>query len=412
MGWPLRWVRGAVVGIAAAGTVVGTGVLAPGAAQSAPAVAYGRTVAIGPGVYYRSFTVTASHGATHGHLVVVDLRNPRVRVDLLTPGAVAARARVSAMADARDAVAAVNGDFFDISEVQHPGVEVTGAPVGPAIASGRELKAAVPDGQRFGPSLPPGTSARDVLGITTGRVAYVDRLRLQGSVETDQGELRLDGFNQYAVPVGGVGAFTTKWGDASRARAACGTDSARGAPCTKDTYEVTVRRGQVVKTSATLGRGPIPADTFVLVGREKGARALRALGLHARVGLAHQLRGRKGPLTFAVGGLPVLRGRSPLDGLDDRTAATRTGAGIGSQGKRLYLLALNGAAENDAGLTLAELARLMRDIGAEDAVNLDGGGSSTLATRVPGERHVVVRNRPPGSFERSVANGIGVFARP
>ena len=90
MGWSLGWARMAMTGIAAVGMVVGEGALAPGAAQSAPAVGYGRTVSVAPGVFYRSFTVTASHGLTRGHLVVADLGNPHVRVDLLTPGAVAA----------------------------------------------------------------------------------------------------------------------------------------------------------------------------------------------------------------------------------------------------------------------------------------------------------------------------------
>ncbi|GAA0585789.1 phosphodiester glycosidase family protein [Streptomyces crystallinus] len=412
MGWSLGWARMAMTGIAAVGMVVGGGALAPGAAQSAPAVAYGRSVAVAPGVSYRSFTVTASHGLTHGHLVTADLSNRHVRVDLLTPGAVAARAKVTAMADARAAVAAVNGDFFNISETQHPGVEATGASSGPAIASGRPLKAAVPDGQRFGPTLPPGTSARDVIGVNAAHTGRLDRLTLEGTVDTREGRLRLDGLNQYAVPVDGIGAFTPKWGSASRARAACGTDTARGAPCTQDTYEVTVRQGRVVDTSAVPGGGPIPAGTFVLLGREKGAAALRALQVGDRAGLGYRLRGRRGPLAFAVGGMPVLRARTPLDGLDDRTAATRTGAAIGDHGHRLYLLALNGAAETDSGLTLAELARLLRDMGADDGVNLDGGGSTTLATRAPGDQGVVVRNRPPGSFERAVPNGIGVFTRP
>ncbi|MFI1102147.1 phosphodiester glycosidase family protein [Streptomyces melanogenes] len=412
MGWSLGWARMAMTGIAAVGMVVGEGVLAPGAAQSAPAVGYGRAVSVAPGVFYRSFTVTASHGLTRGHLVVADLSDPHVKVDLLTPGAVAARAKVTAMADAQGAVAAVNGDFFNISETQHPGVEATGASSGPAVASGRPLKAAVPDGQRFGPTLPPGTSARDVLGVGPARTGRLDRLTLEGTVDTGRGGLRLAGLNQYALPVDGVGAFTAKWGSASRARAVCGTDTARGAPCTKDTYEVTVRRGRVVSTSTDPGKGPVPVGTFVLVGREKGAHALSALRPGDRAGLAYRLRASRGPLAFAVGGMPVLRARTPLNGLDDRTAATRTGAGIGGHGHRLYLIALNGSAENDAGLTLAELARLMRDMGADDAVNLDGGGSSTLATHGPDDQGAVVRNRPPGSFERAVPNGIGVFVRP
>ncbi|WP_369382010.1 phosphodiester glycosidase family protein [Streptomyces sp. cg36] len=411
MGWSRCWGRVAMCAVAAVGLVVGEGALAPGAARGAPAVTYGRAVAVAPGVSYRTFTVTASHGLTHGHLVVADLANPRVKVDLLTPGAVGARARVTAMADARRAVAAVNGDFFDISETQHPGVETTGASVGPAIESGRPLKGAVPDGQRFGPALPPGATDRDVLGVNSSRTARLDRLTLQGTADTSRGELRLNGLNQYALPVGGIGAFTSRWGATSWARAACGTDTSRGAPCTPAAYEVTVRRGKVVATSATLGHGPVPAGTFVLVGREKGARALRALRTGDRASLRYRLGGRGGPLEFAVGGMPVLKGRAPLGGLDDRTAATRTGAGIGGHGHRLYLVALDGSAEQNSGLTLAELARLMRVLGADDAVNLDGGGSSTLATRARGDRHAVVRNRPPGSFERAVANGIGIFAR-
>ncbi|MCZ9338704.1 phosphodiester glycosidase family protein, partial [Streptomyces sp. TRM76130] len=66
-----------------------------------------------------------------------DLDVPDVRLGLLHPGAVAARATVSGMAGASGAVGGVNGDFFHITENQHPGVEATGASVGPAIAGGR-----------------------------------------------------------------------------------------------------------------------------------------------------------------------------------------------------------------------------------------------------------------------------------
>lgn len=54
----------------------------------------------------------------------------------------------------------------------------------------------------------------------------------------------------------------------------------------------------------------------------------------------------------------------------------------------------------------------MRALGAEDAVNLDGGGSSTLTAREAGESLAAVRNHPSGGAERPVPNGIGVFTRP
>jgi hypothetical protein len=90
----------------------------------------------------------------------VDLANPRVRLGLLYPGAAASRATVSSPAGRQRAVAGVNGDFFDITEAQHPAVAATGASVGPAVSGGAALKGAVPDAQRFGPAPPRGTVPR------------------------------------------------------------------------------------------------------------------------------------------------------------------------------------------------------------------------------------------------------------
>ncbi|MBO0689887.1 MAG: phosphodiester glycosidase family protein, partial [Candidatus Dormibacteraeota bacterium] len=92
--------------------------------------------------------------------------------------------------------------------------------------------------------------------------------------------------------------------------------------------------------------------------------------------------------------------------------AVRTGAGIGPGGAHLYLAALDGTAETSAGLTVAELASLLQSFGAVDAVNLDGGGSSTFAVREPGDSVVTVLNHPTAGAERPVANGIGIFTRP
>ncbi|WP_314413631.1 phosphodiester glycosidase family protein [Streptomyces kroppenstedtii] len=368
---------------------------------------------IAPGVRYTEFDITAAKGVTHAHVLSVDLANPAVSVDLLTPGVVAARATVSRLADDQGAVAGVNGDFFNISETQHPGVEATGASVGPAVAKGHTLKAAVPDGQRFGPALPPGTSTEDVLGVGTDHRARLDSLALEGSVGTTGATLPLGGLNQYALPVGSVGAFTSDWGQVSRVRAICGTDTDRAAPCSTDTYEVTVRDGRVVSSADTPGSGTIASDTTVLVGREAGAQQLRKLSVGERVVVRHRLvaGASKTPYRFAIGGYPVLRGGQPLAGLDDVTAAVRTAAGIADGGKRLLLLALDGAAEFRTGLTIAEVAGEMRKLGSVDAFSLDGGGSTTLAAREPGSATATVRNHPSGGAERPVPNGIGVFSK-
>ncbi|OKH99189.1 hypothetical protein A6A06_26860 [Streptomyces sp. CB02923] len=402
--------RAVLTALTAWGVLAGSGAAA-GATADGGTLRLGRAVPVAPGVAYSAFDVVVGRGTAHGHLLTVDLADRRVTVDLLYPGAVGARSPVSRLADARAAVAAVNADFFNITETQHPGVEATGAPVGPAIASGRHLKAAVPDGQRFGPALPPGTTNRDVIGVGFDRRARLDRLTLRGAVLTSDGALPLKGLNQYALPVDGIGAFTSLWGPTSRVRATCGTDTDRAAPCSAETYEVTVRHGRVTKAVQVPGGGGIARGTTTLVGREEGARQLRKLHVGDRVRVGHALTGRRpAPLRFAVGGFPIVRGDEPLTGLDTVTPAVRTSAGVGGGGRRLLLLALDGA-PGRAGMTVRELADLMDRLGARDAVNLDGGGSSTLVTREPGSPGSTVRNHPSAGAERPVPNAIGVLSR-
>jgi hypothetical protein len=364
---------------------------------------------LAPGVSYESIDVDTPRGVARAHVVEIDLRHPKVGVDLLYPGVVAERRPVSEMADERRAVAAVNGDFFNISVTQ-PGVVPTGAPVGPAVAAMHDLKGAVPTSQRFGPSLPPGDSVEDVIGVGVDRVGRLGRLTLHGKALSRDGWFDVRGLNQYAIAENGIGAFTSTWGEASRERAICGTDTRREDPCSTNVHEVTIRRGRVTATANEPGAGDIPHDTVVLLGRDEGANDLRQFDVgdpvHVRYDLASSERI---PFWFAVGGQPIVRDDVPLPGLNDTVAATRSAAGISADGRRFFLLALD---RNAAGMTYAELASLLRSVGAASGVNLDGGGSSTLVARDAGDAHVTVKNLAPGDAERPVPNGIGVFLVP
>ncbi|MFK0294119.1 phosphodiester glycosidase family protein [Streptomyces sp. NPDC090442] len=394
---------GVLVGGAAAGTTRANAADG-GLTRSTP-------VRLAPGVTYTEFRMPLSRGLVHGHLLTVDLSAPAVTVDLLHPAAVAARARVSELAGERDAVGAVNGDFFDISEAQHPGVEATGSSVGPAVSSGRELKAAVPNGQRFGPALPPGATTEDVLGVGYDHRARLDRLALHGTIRTPHGSWPLRGLNQYALPEGAIGAYTAEWGQVSRERAVCGTDTDRAAGCDTDAAEATIRNGRVVETAERPGAGVIEPGSVILLGREAGARRLRTLHVGQRVRLAHRLASRlPGRLRCAVGGFPVLRNGHPAGGLDTAAVTMRTSAGIAHHGRTLLLMALDGEKGlHQTGLTVRELADLMARLGARDALDLDGGGSSTFVTRDQHDEEQV-RNHPTDGRERRVANAVGVFS--
>ncbi|WP_326567811.1 phosphodiester glycosidase family protein [Amycolatopsis rhabdoformis] len=369
---------------------------------------------VAPGVRLESFTSSsASAAAIQGELLTVDLRNPHVSVDLLHPPAVAQAQRVSQMADALGAVGGVNGDFFNNTEAQHPGVAFTDSSDGPEIARGRALKAAVPNGQRFGPGMPPGVTTQAVFGVGVDGVGRLGNASLEGSVRIKSVTRPLGGLNQYAIPVGGIGAYTSAWGATSRARSVCGTDTSRGAACSTDTTEVTLRHGKVVAVGSTVGAGAISTDETVLVGREAGADELRTLKVGQHVTVKYDLStGRGVPFRFAVGGFPILENGTVVAGQDAKTAAVRTGAGFSADGRTMFLVAVQAAPGTSGGMTTPEVAQLLQRAGAANAVNLDGGGSTTLVARDPGAHAVTVRNRPTdGAGERSVANGIGVFVR-
>ncbi|MCL2878936.1 MAG: phosphodiester glycosidase family protein [Treponema sp.] len=92
----------------------------------------------------------------------------------------------------------------------------------------------------------------------------------------------------------------------------------------------------------------------------------------------------------------------------------RSAAGISADGKYLYLCVVDGRHPASIGSTEAETAVILRQLGAWNGINFDGGGSSCLVLRYPHNR-VSPLNRPvhkniPGA-ERAVAGCIGVALR-
>lgn len=84
----------------------------------------------------------------------------------------------------------------------------------------------------------------------------------------------------------------------------------------------------------------------------------------------------------------------------------RTAIGVKPNGN-IILLTIDGRNENSAGASLHELARLMRWLGCSDAINLDGGGSTTLWTAADGVVNYPSDNKKwDHEGERKVANVI------
>ena len=188
------------------------------------------------------------------------------------------------------------------------------------------------------------------------------------------------------------------------------------APSTKTNQwgrEVKIVNNRVTAVS-TAGNMAITPGSVVISGHGASAVALAQLKVGDKVNISETLgRSAADAADTVVSGGPLLveHGRLQVRVEEERIAADiakgrapRTALGIKKDGT-LLMLVVDGRSNNSAGLTLTELATYLLRLGAREAVNFDGGGSSVLA--INGQ----VVNRPSDGKERPVSIGLGLFAK-
>lgn len=338
------------------------------------------TKTIGPGIELTSFERFDARGWVNGEVMTVDLSNSQVSADLLYPGTISSAKPLSEMAHTQGAIAGVNGDFFDINN--------TKAPLGTMIQNGTLLKG-------------PQGSHTLTAGVDENGLGMISRIFLEGTVRLPTGDFPLTTLNQSIIPENGIGLYTSAWGEAQRPTGG------------GSVFEVTVSGGHVMAVSDQVGQGPIAEGTFLLVGRDNGASILSALSIGDEVSVHYGPKVDGDSLTkFAIGGNIKLveNGEVPAN-LNDSTTAPRTAVGFSEDGKTMILALVDGRQVASRGMTIKEMAVLMKEFGAFQSLNIDGGGSSTMVARMPGYEHAEVVNEPSDGSERSVPNGIGIFAK-
>lgn len=103
--------------------------------------------------------------------------------------------------------------------------------------------------------------------------------------------------------------------------------------------------------------------------------------------------------------------------LDNSTRSSRTAIGIKADGTVVMMMVDGRQAPYSVGMTMAEVGATMESLGCVQAVNLDGGGSSTFATQREGEPEndtsagLTLRCRPSDGYERKVSNTIMVLSK-
>jgi len=105
---------------------------------------------------------------------------------------------------------------------------------------------------------------------------------------------------------------------------------------------------------------------------------------------------------------------SPIAG-NDVNRFPRTAVALSADKKTMWIVTVDGRQKGySEGVTMAELGEFVLGLGADSAINLDGGGSSAVAADVAGE--AVLLNAPIQArvpmYLRPVANQLGLYAEP
>ena len=368
-----------------------------------------RTLA--PGVTYRRFVDRA--GPFTLYLVRVNLRDPGIEVrHVRARDRLQTRERTTGMvsrgrAAGSNILAAVNADFFNLQ---------TGENENNQVIDGEWWKGVKNTDSPYDTF----DNTHIQFGLDARGRPVMDRFQFDGrawarGVATP---ILAVNFNQLGNPEGVVlytprfGATTPRDTTRQTAEAAMTSIGRKG-----DTL-LFVRRGPVTTTSGS----PIPADGVVLAAYGAGSRfnevSAMAEGDTVKMLLATlpRLSPRAAP-SMLIGGWPrILRdGRNvaaeaPVhEGTISRNAEVRhprTAIGFSRDSSTLFLLAVDGRQESSVGMTLDELASIMRRLGAWQAMNFDGGGSTTMV--IDG---AVVNTPSDQTGEREIGNALVVVRR-
>lgn len=331
------------------------------------------------------------------------------------------RETTSQLAAEQAATAAVNAGFF----VLNPAAGAPGDPAGVGVYDDRVESEAV-NGR---PALVFGADAGD---------AGVTRLRWQGSVRGEGGSVALDGVNRVPGLIRNCGGTADDQPTSAPLHDVTCTDrdeivhfsSAYGAQTPSgDGVEAVLDHDDTVLALRSPRGGPVPpgGSTVQATGSaESDLRALAPVGSTLQV--SSQLIRQNGKSLEPTGSTYVLNGGPELvdDGRLRATPRTdgmvhpgapsfyygwahkrnpRTLAGVDAAG-RLLAVTVDGRSTRSMGTSVAETAALARDLGMVDAVNLDGGGSTTMVAR--GQ---IVNQPSDAAGERPVGDAFLVLPR-
>ncbi|MCX7394011.1 MAG: phosphodiester glycosidase family protein [Planctomycetales bacterium] len=168
--------------------------------------------------------------------------------------------------------------------------------------------------------------------------------------------------------------------------------------------------------AATQGQVYSPFEQFrrtaLNISVDKVATIIRSIDTGTKTGTAYT---PEIPLYNTLGGeAGLLKNGTNVAPSAKESLHPRTAAGVSLDGRKLLLMTVDGRRPGHSlGVTRPELADLLKEYGAWNAINLDGGGSTTLVFSDPVPRVVNIpsdTNASRSSVERTVGSNLAVFA--
>ena len=252
------------------------------------------------------------------------------------------KSKISAIANRENAIVAINGGYFK---------PLTGVPLGTLMINKKLYTGPIYD--------------RVAMGIFDNGFDMA-RVQLNAKIETNIGGIKIDNVNQPRMLSVHTIVYTPDWGKLSP-------------PCPKYGMQLIIEDGKLTRVS--YGRSQIPPNGYVIVGSQQNLKPFikaKRFDLDLNINpewkdVNHIISG--GPYLVKNGEVFVDMTAQKLGSVGGRNPRTAIGY---TKDNNLILLTADGREGASIGLTLMELANLMKELGCVNAMNLDGGGSTVM----------------------------------
>lgn len=337
------------------------------------------------GVTHERIKRFTSAGWYNINVIRADLTNEYVDIKgLFNKEGIPRKDTVSGMVQKSDAVAGINGDFFNTRPASSSmGTLINDSEV---ISSPVEMAYALPTFY--------------INKSNEATIGYMDRLMVANNKNGGQ-RVIINTINKVTRDFTSVTLLNKHWGKHSIGR-----------KYHKDLIEVVVVDDVVEDVRVGKNAVPIPENGYVLAVRGNNTQKLQSFKKGDKIDLHVGTTPDINTIKFAIGGGSIILkdGELACTNINIKGAHPRSGIGVSEDGEELILVAIDGRNSTFKGVSQEAFGYILRELGAHNALNLDGGGSTAMAVKPMGDEKSEVVNIPSDGAERRVVNSVGVFS--